>query len=83
MAIYSVTKFPFCDSLSVNHSSSVKIANHDFYSQIRNSFKANVENVNISVQFFVACKLCISGTLLLEFSCGMKFLKSHKNDCSK
>lgn len=83
MAIYSVTKFPFCDSLSVNHSISVKIANHDFYSRIRNSFEANAENLNISVQFFVTCKLCISGTLVLEFLYKMKFLKSHKNDCSK
>lgn len=30
ITIYSVTKFPFCDSLFVNHGSSAKIANHDF-----------------------------------------------------
>lgn len=76
IAIYSVTKFPFCDSLFVNHSSSVKIANHNFYSQICSSLEASVDNLSISVQFFVTCKFGINGTLVLEFLCKMKLKES-------
>lgn len=46
---FLVTKLAFCDSFSVNHSSSAKSADHDFYSQICNSLEANVKNLNISV----------------------------------
>lgn len=71
-AIYPVTKLPFCDSLFVNHGSSVWIASLSFCS----SLEANVENLNISAQFFVTDKFCIKGTLALEFLCKVKFNKS-------
>lgn len=60
----------------MNHSSSVKIANHNFYSQICSSLEENVDNLSISVQFFVTCKFCINGTLVLEFSYKMKLKDS-------